>query len=123
MEVTNPNRRGIINHREDRGREEGHGILSLRCPVPKSLIFGRISDHGFGGFHGSQTSLCLFVPSVYDYPGAAVVIDAGCTTANVCGNKLLSGGHGLLYIECRFQQRSAVLRPGLIRRPYIQLII
>jgi hypothetical protein len=96
MEVTNPNRRGIINHGEDRGREEGHGILSLRCPVPKSLIFGRNSDHGFRGFHGSKTSVCLFAPSVYDFHGAAVVIDAGCTTANVCGNKLLSGGHGLL---------------------------
>jgi hypothetical protein len=64
MELTNPNRRGIINHREDRKRREGPGILSVRRPVSNSLIFGRNSDRGFRGFHGSETGFCLFAPSV-----------------------------------------------------------
>jgi hypothetical protein len=82
------------------------GTNSVLCStgfIGNSVYGGRMGERGWGSvgyfslnFSGNQITLYPPFDEVGDLPGAAVAVDF-CQFVNVCGNTLVSGGHGFLF--------------------------
>jgi hypothetical protein len=89
----------------DQPRLTGTNLVNYSTTFIGNSIYGnRMGERGFGAsayftinFSGNELALSPPVePSAsHDYPGAAVAVDL-CQSASICGNTLVSGGHGFL---------------------------